>query len=228
MDEITAFLSDPNVAFALFVLGALGIAIEVIHPNLVTGVLGAVAIILSLIGFGNLPVNTAALLLIAFAFVLFIAETQITSHGVLTIAAIVALALGAMFLYTDTPTSSGEVVHVSPVLIVASTAMMTLLMGLVSVAAIRVRRMRPPRGIVGTPPDAGTEGVVQAPLEPVGTVQLGGETWSARTPRELPLPRDTPVRLVGFDGLTAIVEAVEPVTHTAAPASAARLPADRT
>src|SRR3954447_22479530 len=158
MDEISAFLSDPNVAFALFVLGALGIAIEVIHPNLVTGVLGAVALILSLIGFGNLPVNTAALLLIAFAFVLFIAETQITSHGVLTIAAIVALALGAMFLYTDTPTSSGEVVHVSPVLIVASTAMMTLLMGLVSVAAIRVRRMRPPRGIVGTPPDTGTEG----------------------------------------------------------------------
>ena len=44
MDDIQAFLSDPNVAFALFVIGALGIAIEVVHPNAVTGVLGAVAI----------------------------------------------------------------------------------------------------------------------------------------------------------------------------------------
>jgi membrane-bound serine protease (ClpP class) len=226
MDELLAFLSDPNIAFALFVIGALGVAIEVVHPNAVTGVLGAVAIILSLIGFGNLPVNAAALLLIAFAFVLFIAETQFTSHGVLTVAAIVALALGAMFLYSDTPTSSGEVAHVSPVLIIGTAAAMTLLMGLVSIAAIRVRQMRPPRGIVGTPPDPGTPGVVQAPLAPVGSVQLGGETWSARTPHDLPLDRDTPVRLVGFDGLTAIVEPLDPALPTAVPAPAAQLPAE--
>ena len=226
MEEIQAFLSDPNVAFALFVIGALGIAIEVVHPNAVTGVLGAIAIVLSLIGFGNLPVNTAALLLIAFAFVLFIAETQFTSHGVLTVAAIAALALGAIFLYSDTPTSSGEVAHVSPVLIIATTAMMTLLMGLVSIAAIRVRRMRPPHGIVGTPPDPGTPGVVQAPLEPVGSVQLGGETWSARTPTEQPLARDSLVRLVGFDGLTAIVEPLGAAPPSAVPAPAAPLPAD--
>ena len=228
MDEITAFLSDPNIAFALFVIGALGIAIEVVHPNAVTGVLGAVAIVLSLIGFGNLPVNTAALLLIAFAFVLFIAETQFTSHGVLTVLAIVALALGAIFLYSDTPTSSGEVAHVSPVLIVLSVGTMTLLMGLVSIAAVRVRRMRPPKGIVGTPPDPGTPGIVQAPLEPLGTVQLGGETWSARTPTETPVPRDTPVRLVGFDGLVAIVEPLEAAPPAVVPAPAASLPAERT
>ena len=45
---------------------------------------------------------------------------------------------------------------------------------------------------------------------PLGTVHLGGETWTARTPDEQLCPRDTPVRLVGFDGLTAIVEAVDP------------------
>ena len=116
----------------------------------------------------------------------------------------------------------------SPVLIVLTTATMTLLMGLVSIAAIRVRRMRPPKGIVGTPPDPETPGVVEALFEPVGTVQLGGETWSARTPGELPLPRDTPVRLVGFDGLMAIVEPLEPAPPIVVPAPAASLPAERT
>jgi membrane-bound ClpP family serine protease len=72
------------------------------------------------------------------------------------------------------------------------------------------------------------EGVVQAPFEPVGTVQLGGETWSARTPGELPLPRDTPVRLLGFDGLIAIVEPLEPAPPIVVPAPAASLPAERT
>ena len=227
MDQILAFLSDPNIAFVLLMIGLLGIAIEAVHPNLVTGVLGGFALILAFIGFGSLPLNVAALVLIAFAFVLFVAETQFTSHGLLTFAAIVALALGATFLYTDTPNASGEIVHVSPALIVITTGTIALLMVFVTYAAIRTRRMRAPRGIVGTPPEPGTHGVVQAPLEPVGSVQLGGETWSARTPHELPLGRDTPVRLVGFDGLVAIVEPLESPSSFVRPPPAAPLPADR-
>jgi membrane-bound ClpP family serine protease len=62
-------------------------------------------------------------------------------------------------------------------------------------------------------------GVVQAPLAPTGTVYLAGETWTARTPDESELPRETPVRLVGFDELTALVEptgqpSVHEGTHT--------------
>ncbi|HEY3336830.1 MAG TPA: NfeD family protein [Candidatus Limnocylindrales bacterium] len=226
MDQLVAFLSDPNIAFVLFVIGALGIAIEAVHSNLVTGVLGGFALILAFIGFGSLPLNVAALVLLAFAFVLFVAETQFTSHGLLTAAAIVALALGASFLYTDTPTSSGVVVHVDPALIIVTTGTVALLMAGVSYAAIRTRRMRAPLGIVGTPPIVGTLGIVHAPLEPVGSVQLGGETWSARTPNGLPLDRDTPVRLVGFDGLTAIVEPSEGAASMAVHAPAVPLSAD--
>ena len=228
MDEITAFLSDPNIAFALFVIGALGIAIEVVHPNAVTGVLGAVAIVLSLIGFGNLPVNTAALLLIAFAFVLFIAETQFTSHGVLTVLAIVALALGAIFLYSDTPTSSGEVAHVSPVLIVLSVGDDDAAHG------PRLDRRRPrapdaaPKGHRRHAPGSGDPG--RRP----GAARAAGDRPAGRRDLERPnahrgaCPRDTPVRLVGFDGLIAIVEPLEAAPPSVVPAPAASLPAERT
>ena len=52
-------LSDPNVAFLLFVAGALLLATELISTNLVTGVLGALALVLAFIGFGSLPLNVA-------------------------------------------------------------------------------------------------------------------------------------------------------------------------
>jgi membrane protein implicated in regulation of membrane protease activity len=73
------------------------------------------------------------------------------------------------------------------------------------------RRIRASSGTVGAPLPPGTPGIVQAPLEPTGTVQLGGEAWTARSADEQRLPRDTRVQLVRFDGLTAIVEPAEPL-----------------
>ena len=72
------------------------------------------------------------------------------------------------------------------------------------------RRIRASSGTIGAPVPPGTPGVVQAPLEPTGTVLLGGETWTAHTADEGRLERDTRVRLVRFDGLIAIVEPDEP------------------
>jgi membrane protein implicated in regulation of membrane protease activity len=100
-------------------------------------------------------------------------------------------------------------------------------MGLIAIGAARSRRMTPPAGTVGVPVPIGTTGIVQAPLAPMGTIHLGGETWSARTPDELPLERNTPVRLVGFDGLTAIVLPLGPDETPTQPVAPAPLPADR-
>ena len=89
MNPLLSFLhllSDPNIAFILFVVGALLLATELVSTNLVTGILGALALVLAFIGFGSLPLNVVGLLLLAFGFVLFVLETQIVSHGLLTVA----------------------------------------------------------------------------------------------------------------------------------------------
>ena len=72
------------------------------------------------------------------------------------------------------------------------------------------RRIRASSGTVGAPVPPGTPGIVQAPLQPTGTVLLAGEPWTARATDERHLQRDAPVRLVRFDGLTAVVEPLEP------------------
>lgn len=209
MNPVLGFLhllSDPNIAFLLFVLGALGLAVELINPNLVTGILGGLALILAFIGFGSLPLNLAGLVLIAFGFLLFVLETQIVSHGLLTLGGLVCFVLGASALYTAPAAPSEPVVAVAPAVLVVTTVTLGGLMLLVTLAAIRTRRMRGPADQLGAPVPTGTLGMVQSPLAPMGTVHLSGEVWTARTPDERELARDTPVRLVGFDGLTALVE----------------------
>ncbi len=208
-------LSDPNIAFVLFTIGLYGLIFELQNPNFVTGILGALAIILAFIGFGSLPLNLAGLMLIVLGVVLFVLEATVTSHGLLAIGGIICFALGASALYTAPGDPSEPIVTVALPLIVTSTATTAILMGLITLAAIRTRHMAPPSGTVGNPVPLGTEGVVQAPLEPLGTAYLAGESWSARTPDTSPLARDTPVRVVGFDGLTAIVERAEDAAPTA-------------
>lgn len=234
MNSLLAILADPNVAFVLFVIGALGISLEAVHPNLVTGVLGGFALILAFIGFGSLPLNLAGVLLVAFGFVLFVLETQFTSHGLLTVAGIAAVALGASSFYAEAVPPEPPVA-VAPFVILVTTGSVAVLMLAVAWAAVRTRRMRGPARGPGEAVPAGTPGVVQAPLEPLGTVHLAGETWSARTSSGLPLPRETPVRLVAFDGLVAVVEPADPPhvaappapTTTTPPTPPAPLPADR-
>jgi membrane-bound serine protease (ClpP class) len=210
-------LSDPNIAFVLFTIGVYGLIFELQNPNFVTGILGGLALILAFIGFGSLPLNLAGLLLLAFGAVLFVLETQVTSHGLLTVGGIICFVLGASALYTRPGDPTGPIVEVATPLIVVSTATTAVLMGLLAIAAVRTRRMRATAGTVGAPIPAGEPGVVQAPLDPVGSAYLAGESWTARTADGSSLPRDATVRLVAFDGLTAVVEASPESTPTAPP-----------
>lgn len=200
-------LSDPNLAFVLFVIGLAGLLLELVHPTVLGGILGGLCLILAFIGFGSLPLNVAGLVLIAFGMVLFALETQIVSHGLLAAGGLVAFVLGASILYSPPAGVPLEPsVEVAKPVIVVMAAAFALFMGTIAIAALRVRRMAAPRGTVGTTLPVGTTGVVQAPLAPQGTVHMGGETWTARTADGGDLERDTPVRLAAFDGLVAVVE----------------------
>ncbi len=85
-------------------------------------------------------------------------------------------------------------------------AVVLILVVLAAVGVILGRRIRASSGTIGAHVPPGSPGTVQAPLEPTGTVLLAGETWTARTADRAHLERDTLIRLVRFDGLTAIVE----------------------
>jgi membrane-bound serine protease (ClpP class) len=215
MNPLQAFLhllTDPNIAFILFTIGFYGIIFELQSPNFVTGILGAIALILAFIGFGSLPLNVGGLLLIGMAIVMFVLELTVTSHGLLAIAGIVCFALGAAALYTEPGTPTGPDVQVAVPIIVAMTALTAAFMTVVLYFAVRTHKLAPVAiGGMSQGPiiPVGTPAAVRRPLAPDGSVYAVGEEWTARTMDGTPIARGTPVRVVGQDGLTLLVESAD-------------------
>jgi membrane-bound serine protease (ClpP class) len=204
-------LSDPNIAFILITIGFYGLLYEVISPNFVTGILGAIAIVLAFIGFGSLPLNVAGLLLIALGVVMFVLEFHVISHGLLTVAGIVCFALGASALYTEPGSPTAPDIRVDPRLIFVLTGLTAAYMAFVLLIVVRWRRRQQAAGPAATALVLadGATGSVRATLAPTGIVYAAGEEWTARSKDERPLITGTPIRVVGQDGLTLIVEPIE-------------------
>jgi len=204
-EGILHLLADPNIAFILFTLGGLALVFELHNPNLLTGVLGAVAIVLAFVGFASLPLNVVGLLLVGIGIVLFALEPSIPSHGLLTLGGAIAFVLGASALYSQ-PNPLQPVVGVALPLLVVATATSAAFGLLIATMAVRTRRMIGPASSPRASVAVGTAGEVRNPLAPLGSVYAAGEEWSARTADERPLDRGTPVRVVRTDGLTVVVE----------------------
>jgi membrane-bound serine protease (ClpP class) len=204
--NLLRFLADPNIAFILFTVGVYGLLFELQNPNFVTGTVGAIAIVLAVIGFGSLPVNIGGLVLVGIGIVLFLLEPTVTSHGLLAIGGIVCFALGAAALYTDPVLPGAPDISVALPVILTMTVLTGLFMVVVVWTAIRTRHMTTAQGLIGAGLPANTMGEVRRPLTPLGSVYAGGEEWSAKTSDERPLDRGTPVRILRQEGLTLIVE----------------------
>jgi len=209
--SVLHLLSDPNIAFILLTLGFYGLLFELQSPNFVTGILGAIALILAFIGFGNLPLNIAGLLLIGLAVLLFLLESTVTSHGLLAVGGLICFVLGGFALYTAPGSPTAPDVTVAAPLIYVMAGVTAALMAFVLMTVVRVRRES--RAFVGaygaggsSIVPAGSEGLVKTSLAPLGVVYAVGEEWSARSEDDTVIAMGEHVRVVGQEGLTLIVE----------------------
>jgi len=202
---ILGLLANPNVAFLLFTVGVLALVFELQSPTLLVGVGGVTAIALAMIGFANLPVVPAGLLLVAIGLVLLALEPAIPSHGLLTVGGVAAFVIGGSALYSQSDGFGPAVRVAAPVLITAALTAAAL-GALITWTAIRTRRMAAPTGIDPVRVPSGTIGEVRRPLDPIGSIYADGEEWSARTTDDRRLPRGATVRVVRTEGLTLVVE----------------------
>jgi len=198
-------LSDPNIAFLLFTFGFWGLIAELFHPNFFSGTLGAIALVVALIGSNALPLNVGGLLLVLGGIGLLALETVVASYGLLTVGGVVAMVLGAFALWTGV--RPGELdfdVTVSPWLVAAVVAIGIVYAWVLVRALMQMRR----GGGIANPPVValvGAAGTAQTLIAPTGIAYAGGESWSART-RTMDINAGTPLRVVGVEGLELIVE----------------------
>ena len=156
-------------------------------PNFVTGILGALAIILAFIGFGSLPLNVGGLLLIGLAIVLFVLELTVVSHGLLADRRPRLLRAGRVRALHASRRPARRPSRSRCRSIVAMTARSARVHGLIVPAdrdpePRRIARGDPGRGRQRCRRSRpGTSARSAAPLAPVGSVYAAGEEWSART-----------------------------------------------
>jgi membrane-bound serine protease (ClpP class) len=195
-------LFDPNLAFIFFWLGLALIVLELIVPGHVfSGTVGTILLLLSIVSFGLLPVRLIGIALLVASVVFFVIELKVPGLGIWSIAGIVALVLGGLFLFD---TSGG--VRVSPFAIAPVAAFMALFFGFVVSKALAMRHLpaaQGPQAIVGR------EGVVLAGgLDPEGVVRVAAEEWKATSPAGN-VPAGSRIRVTRLDGLVLTVEPLD-------------------
>ena len=200
-DKLLGFVSHPNVAYILFLLGLVGLYFELSSPGAVLpGVVGGIALLLALYAFSVLPVNFAGLFLILFGIALFVAEVKVASHGLLAAGGAVALVAGSLLLFSG---RGGEARYrVDLGILLPSLVLALSIVGLLTMRTVRLRRQPATTGAAGMIGE--TARVVEAFADGGGRVHVFGEYWDARGPSDL-VPGDR-VRIVRVEGLTLRVE----------------------
>ena len=175
-EKILDIISDPNIAYILFLLGLYGLLFELYNPGVILpGIVGGISLILALYSMHALPINYAGVALIVFAIILFLLEIKIVSHGLLAIGGIISLFFGSMMLIKG---SSLDMVRISRTVIVSATVVSALFFVFILGLGIRAQRRKVVTGIEGL---VGVTGEAVTPLEPTGTVMVRGEIWNAES-----------------------------------------------
>jgi len=176
MSLVESFLftiTDPTIAYILLTLAMTGLFFELANPGaILPGVVGGIFLLLALYSLGTLPVNWAGVLLIGMAFVLFVADAFVASHGALTLGGLSSLVIGSLILITTT----NPLFRIDPWVIGVVAITVTGFFAFVVGAVVRAHRRRPTTGAQGI---IGRRAIARTPLDPVGTIFVEGERWTA-------------------------------------------------
>jgi membrane-bound serine protease (ClpP class) len=199
-------LLDPNLITLLFLGGILGIAFELTHPGIVLpGLLGAVSLLLAVLGLSIVPFSWAGVALLAFGIGLLALEGHSPAHGAFAAVGTLAVLLGGVILFRVDDSPYGTT---SFWLVLAIAGSLGLIATFVVTRSWQARRL-PARGagvtLVGEP------ATVLTALNPEGQVLVHGERWQARLTAGSAEPGER-VRVTGQRGLVLEV-VVEPAAQ---------------
>lgn len=166
-------LSNPELAYILFMLGFWGILFELYSQGAIfPGVLGGICLILAFMAFQTLPINYAGVLLIILGIILFVVELKVVSYGLLTIGGLISLVLGSIILFKSSPPFYRLSYSLIGAIVLATSLFFIFATTLVVKAHLK-------RSVTGTEGMIGTRGKTATRIEHEGKVFVNGEYWNA-------------------------------------------------
>jgi membrane-bound serine protease (ClpP class) len=196
--KFLSYISDPNVAYILMMIGMYGILFEIYSPGAIfPGVVGGISLILALYAFQTLPISYAGLALIFLAVIFFVLELKIVSHGALGIAGIISLVIGSIMLI-DLPSSVLSISYSTIIVVAVLTGI--FFFGVLSYA-IKAQLSKVKTGREGL---VGEEGVAQTDVFDKGKVFVQGEIWNGKS--DEPISQGEKVIVTAVEGLIVNVK----------------------
>jgi membrane-bound serine protease (ClpP class) len=195
-----SLLTNPNVVYVLLIIGLWAAAAAFYVPG--TGLLevsAVVCLVLAIAGLTQLPVNVVGVILIVVAGLLFIIDLKVHSVA-LAVGAAVSLVLGSVFLFPP----SERTLRLSPWLIGGVTLASIGFFGVAISAAMRAQRLR---AKVTAETIVGHRGAATTPIDPMGTVQVHSELWTAIA--DEPIDAGEEVEVTALEGLRIRVMRVD-------------------
>ena len=195
--ELLEIITNPTVAVILMTIGFYGIVLEFYTGAVVSGVVGAICLLLGLYGLHVLPINYAGLALIILGMILLIAEAFLPSFGILCCGGVIAFVIGSVMLIdTDVPGLGVSPYFMGAVALLAGGG--TLLI------ATKMYRLRREPVRTGSEEMVGSRGKVLDWSGERGEIRVQGEIWQARG--QGPLEPGRAVRVTAMEGMTLVVE----------------------
>jgi membrane-bound serine protease (ClpP class) len=191
-------ITDPTIAYMLFLLGIYGIFFELVNPGfLAPGVIGAVAMVVALYALQLLPINYAGLALIILGLTFIIAESFVPSFGSLGLGGTISFVVGSIMLMdTDLPAY-----QIAWSAIWAMAAVNIIIFVFLLSMAIKARR-KPVQH--GTDALVGSTGRTINEVNLEGQAVIRGEIWWVISKK--PIEKNKLVRVVDAKGLKLTIE----------------------
>jgi membrane-bound serine protease (ClpP class) len=198
--EILSFMMNPSISFMIFAVGLLCIFFEFNHPGaILPGVVGFIAVSISLYTLQLLPLRSMAVVMIIASFAMFILEAKLQTHGIVGAGGIVLMVLGALLL-VDGPIPQMRVQLWAALAVAIPIGIITIFLMTIALKARRNKVVTGEQGMIGE------VAIVCAPLTPSGKVFVQGELWDAVSPANVDAGRRVVVRRV--ENLVLYVEPV--------------------
>jgi membrane-bound serine protease (ClpP class) len=173
--KFLSYLSDPNVAYLLMMLGIIGIFFEIYSPGAIfPGVAGGISIILALYAFQTIPISFAGVALILLGIIFFILELKIISHGALGIAGVISIIIGSIMLIDD---PSGVLAISWKSIITVAVSLGFFVFGILAYA-VKAQMAKVKTGMEGL---VGEIGIAKTDIIGKGKVSVHGELWDAKS-----------------------------------------------
>lgn len=197
-------VASPPSAYLLFTVGLALLLFEFFTAGVgVAGLVGAVCLLLGAMGFGALPMNGLALVLVLAAFAAFAVDVQVGVPRFWTGAGMVLYVIGSFGLFRSVDGLSLRPGWITMATCIVGVAL-TYTVGMPSMT--RTRFATP---TIGRDNLVGETGTALGPVDPEGVVVVNGARWRARVNRSTPLADAQEMRVTGIDGITLEVEPLE-------------------